>query len=115
MQPPADGGDDLEMHRRIEWLKPSDRPIIAELSKYDGWMKPSSLALNTPYTSRHVGRRLRVLASRGLIERYSADVSAYRANDLTRAFLGDQMSVDDLESLVEADLEQLDYPERDED
>jgi len=111
----SDGGNNTEMHRRVEWLKPSDRPLLAELSKYDGWMKPSTLALNTPYTQRHVGRRLRTLASRGLVERYAADVAGYRANDLSQAFLGDQMSVEDLEGLVESDLDDMDYPEREDD
>lgn len=111
----TDGGNDTEMHRRVEWLKPSDRPILAELSRYDGWLKPASLALNTPYSQYHVADRMRELARRGLVERYSADTPAYRANDLSRAFLGDQMSVEDLEGLVESDLDDMDYPEREDD
>lgn len=84
-----------EMHRRVEWLKPSDRVIVAELEKCGGWMKPSSIALNVSYTRRHIARRCKVLADNGLLERHE-DTAGYRVTDIGRQFLNDDLEADDL-------------------
>jgi len=84
-----------EMHRRVEWLKPSDRVIVAELAEYGGWMKPSSLALNISYTRRHIARRCQVLSEHKLLERHD-ETAGYRITPMGQRFLDDKLSVDDL-------------------
>ncbi|WP_436928174.1 hypothetical protein [Halosimplex amylolyticum] len=84
-----------EMHREVEWLKPSDRVIVAELAEYGGWMKPSSLALNISYTRRHIARRCQVLSEKGLIDRHE-DTAGYRITDFGEQFLNDNLSPEDL-------------------
>jgi len=93
MSAPSDS--ESEMHRRVEWLKPSDRVIVSELSEYGGWMKPSTLALNIAYTRHHIARRCQDLAEHGLLERHE-DTAAYRVTDFGRAFLNDDLEADDL-------------------
>ncbi|ACV46295.1 phage PhiH1 repressor protein [Halomicrobium mukohataei DSM 12286] len=83
------------MHRRVEWLKPSDRVIVAELAEYGGWMKPSSLALNISYTRRHIARRCQVLAKHGLLERHD-ETAGYRVTEHGHQFLQDKLNEDDL-------------------
>lgn len=84
------------MHRRVEWLKPSDRVIVAELAKYGGWMKPSSVALNVSYTRRHVARRCQILSEHGLLERHE-ETAGYRVSDRGHQFLNDELDAEDLE------------------
>jgi predicted transcriptional regulator len=93
MSNPSDSEN--EMHRRVEWLKPSDRVIVSELADYDGWMKSASLALNIPYTNRHISRRCKILAEHGLLERHK-DTAGYRVTDFGRMFLNDELDADDL-------------------
>ncbi|MFC7139386.1 hypothetical protein ACFQMA_05980 [Halosimplex aquaticum] len=93
MNDPSD--TESEMHREVEWLKPSDRVIVAELAEYGGWMKPSSLALNISYTRRHIARRCQVLAEHGVIERHE-ETAGYRITEFGVAFLNDEISAEDL-------------------
>jgi hypothetical protein len=109
MDNPPDADDTPEMHRRVAWLKPSDRPILAELASYDGWMKPASLALNTAYSQHHVAGRLRELAKRGLVDRHSENIAAYRTNDRTSAFLSDSLTDEELNDIAETPLDDLDF------
>lgn len=90
----SDGSDD-GMHHEVDWLRPSDRRIVSEISKYGGWIKPASLALNLPFTRKHVADRCRELADHGLIERH-ADQAAYRITDLGTQFLNDELEPADL-------------------
>lgn len=83
------------MHREVEWLKPSDRTIMAEIDKYGGWMKPSTIALNQPYTRRHVARRCKVLAEHDLLQRHE-ETAAYQISELGVRFLNDELEVEDL-------------------
>jgi predicted transcriptional regulator len=85
-----------EMHTRVGWLKPSDYPILKEISEYGGWMKPSTLALNIPYTRDHISWRCKTLAEHGLLERHE-DVPGYRITEKGRAYLAGDLDVEDLE------------------
>lgn len=85
-----------EMHRRVNWLKPSDRPILAEIESYGGWMKPATLALNLPYTRGHIARRCGELADNNLLERHD-ETAAYRLTDFGRQFLEDNLDAEDLQ------------------
>lgn len=95
MKNPPDS-DDTEMHQEVDWLKPSDRPIVREIASYGGWIKPASLTLNVPYGRQHVADRCRVLANHGLLERYD-DVAAYRVTERGIAFLEDRVDANDLD------------------
>lgn len=85
-----------EMHRRVDWLKPSDRPIVAEIGNYGGWVKPATLALNLPYTRGHIARRCKLLAKHGLLERHD-ETAAYRITETGQKFLADSIDPVDLE------------------
>lgn len=86
-----------DMHHEVEWMKPSDRPILQELADYGGWMTPRGLSLNLPYTPNWTGQRLRQLTNRGLTERHE-DAAGYRITDEGRAFLAGDLDADDLSS-----------------
>lgn len=88
-----DGFD--EMHREVDWLRPSDRRILVEIRDYGGWIKPATLGLNLPYTQRHVASRCRTLAEHDLLERHE-EAAAYRLTDFGRAFLDDELTPDEL-------------------
>ncbi|MFC3477181.1 phage repressor protein [Halobacterium litoreum] len=85
------------MHRQVAWLKPSDRPILVEIREYGGWVKPATLGLNVPYTQRHVATRCRRLADHEFLERHSEPIAGYRLTDRGRAFLDDELAVEDLD------------------
>lgn len=86
-----------EMHNRVEWLRPSDYPIVDEISDYGGWMKPATLALNLPYSRDHISRRCLELSKHGLLERYGDNTAAYRITNRGRDYLADELEVDDLQ------------------
>ena len=83
------------MHAEVDWLKPSDRPILHEISKYDGWHTPKNVSINTPYTNNWTGQRCRMMANHGLLEKHP-DQPGYRITDLGRAFLAGELQPDDL-------------------
>lgn len=83
------------MYREVEWLTPSDRPILSEVKDYGGWIKPASLGLNLPYTRQHISVRCGVLAEHDLLERHP-DVAAYRLTELGERFLADELEPEDL-------------------
>lgn len=88
-----------DMHRGIDWLKPSDRPILLEFATYgpDKWMTSLTAALNLPYSQNHVSRRLRTLRDRGFVEPHDDARAAYRLTDRGLAYVDDQLSQEDLE------------------
>lgn len=85
-----------EMHHQVDWMRPSDRSIVKEISDYGGWIKPASLTLNFPYTRNHIAARCRELSDHGLLERHD-DTAAYRATDKARDYLADNIDASDLE------------------
>ncbi|MFC7142042.1 hypothetical protein ACFQMA_19675 [Halosimplex aquaticum] len=87
--------DSDEMHRRVDWLKPSDRVILAEIGKYGGWMKPATLALNIGYTRGHIARRCQTLAEKGFLEKHE-ETAAYQLTKLGKDFLNDELEPEDL-------------------
>ena len=87
--------DAEDMHREIDWMKPSDRPILAGLADCGVWMTPKALSLNIPYTSNWIGQRLRVMVIVGLVERQD-DEPGYRPTDMGQAFLAGELDADDL-------------------
>jgi len=84
-----------DVHHEVEWMKPSDRPILEELAEYGGWMTPKGLSLNLPYTSNWTGQRLRALVNHGLAERHE-EVAGYRITERGRKFLASEIDADDL-------------------
>lgn len=84
------------MHSRVEWLKPSDYPILKEIEEYDGWIKAASLSLNVPYTNVHVSRRCNKLAEHELLERHEK-TAAYRITKKGRSYLAGDLEAEDLE------------------
>lgn len=107
MNPSGGDGDD-DMHREVDWLRPSDRPITKKISDYnDDWVKAPTLALNLPYTRRHISNRCRELSDHGLLERHD-DAAAYRITDKGRDFLEDNLKPSDLlESDDDSDTSEL--------
>jgi len=87
-----------EMHNRVEWLKPSDYPIVDEIGDYGGWMKPATLALNLPYSRNHISRRCLVLVEHEILERYDDETAAYRITYRGRAYLSGDLDADELET-----------------
>lgn len=85
-----------EMHNRVEWLRPSDYPIVDEISDYGGWMKPATLSLNLPYSRDHISRRCLELSKHGLLERYDDNTAAYRITDRGQDYLAGDLDADDL-------------------
>lgn len=98
-------GDNDEMHHEVDWLKPSDRPILREVAQYPGWVKPATLALNLGYNGEHIQRRCRELHAHGLLVRYDQSTAGYRLSEEGRRFLDDELDVPDLEG----DVDQLLY------
>ena len=90
----SDGSDD-EMHHEVDWLRPSDRPIVKEIAAYGGWIKPASLALNLPYTRKHIADRCRDLSDHDLLERHD-ETAAYRVAPKGQDFLADKLEPADL-------------------
>jgi len=84
------------MHETTEWLKPSDRPIIAHLTEYPEWVKPATAALNIQYSQQHVARRCRTLWEHELLDRYGEDMPAYRLTEKGQEFLNDNLDAADL-------------------
>ena len=86
-----------QMHRRVSWLTAADYPILQFLADLDGyWIKPSSMSLNLPYGRQAVASHCATLAEHGLVERH-ADVAAYRIVEKGRAYLRNELSVEDLQ------------------
>lgn len=95
MNPSSDDGDG-GMHREVDWLRPSDRPIVRKLAEYsDDWVKAPTLALNLPYTRRHISNRCRELSEHGLLERHE-ETAAYRLSEKGRDYLADRLEPADL-------------------
>lgn len=86
-----------DMYRKVEWLRPADRPILAEIADLDGrWIKPASLSLNVSYSRYTVADRCRALGEHRLVDVHD-EVAAYRINDRGLAFLADELEPHDLE------------------
>lgn len=92
----TDESGQKEMHRDVEWLKPSDREILNEIRDAGGWIKPASLTLRLSYTLQHISTRCNVLAEHGLLERYSDDIAGYRVTEKGLKFLNYELDVNDL-------------------
>lgn len=90
------GTDPGDMYREVEWLKPSDYPILQEMEKYDGWHTPKSLSLNLPNTRNWLGQRCRELAAHQLVERHESE-PGYRITEKGKAFLAGDLDPSDLE------------------
>lgn len=84
------------MYALVEWIKPSDRPILVNITQYGGhWIKPSSIYLNVGFTQAHVQRRCKTMAEHGVLERHP-DQAAYRPTELGRDWLLGKATVHDL-------------------
>lgn len=107
-----------KMHRDVEWMVPSDRPILRLMADMsypgDTWLKPATLALNISYSRYTIAERLKEMARRGLVDRHSQSVAAYRLNDLSRQFLADELDADALNALESTEVKDMDYGARDE-
>jgi predicted transcriptional regulator len=85
------------MYRRVNWLTAMDYPILQFLADLDGyWIKPASMCLNLPYGRQAVASHCATLAEHGLVERHT-DVAAYRIVEKGRAYLQNELSVEDLQ------------------
>jgi hypothetical protein len=85
------------MYRKVDWLRPADRPILSEIANLDGrWIKPASLSLNVSYSRYTVADRCRQLGAHGLVDVHD-DVAAYRINDRGLAFLDGELQPRDIE------------------
>ncbi|UTF54757.1 hypothetical protein [Natronosalvus rutilus] len=70
----------------VEWMDPSDRPILVELAAHLGWVTTESLALNLPYSAAHVTNRCRTFETHGLAVAHD-EATAYRSSKLGRRLL----------------------------
>ena len=85
------------MYRKVDWLRPADRPILSEIAALDGrWIKPASLSLNITYSRYTVADRCRTLGSKNLLDTHD-DVAAYRINDRGLAFLDGDLPAHEIE------------------
>ena len=94
--------DPEDMYREVDWLKPSDYPLLQEMAKYDGWHTPKSLSLNLPNTRNWVGQRCRKLSEYGLVERHP-DEPGYRITDKGHEFLNGNLEPSDLQGSENTD------------
>lgn len=85
-----------DMYREVEWMKPSDQPILQEMNKYGGWHTPKNLSLNLPFTGNWIGQRCRVLVTHELVERHPED-PGYRITEKGRKFLAGDLDANELE------------------
>lgn len=92
-----------DMHRPVDWLKPSDRPILAEFRKCPGWLKPATIHLNIAYSQQHVQERCRELWKRGFLIRYNVNTAAYQLRQLGQDYLDGKVDVDTLADLDKDD------------
>ena len=93
--------DNVSMHTEIEWLKPSDRPILRFYERVEGlWIKPASAAHNVSRTRYTIANRTRVLAEAGLLERLDEESPAYRITDLGKEFLRDELTIKEVRGLL---------------
>lgn len=87
----------IRMYRKVDWLRPADRPILSEIAALDGrWIKPASLSLNVAYSRYTVAERCRHLGEHGLVDRHD-EVAAYRINDRGLAFLDGDLRPHEIE------------------
>ena len=85
------------MYRDVDWLTPADYPILQFLADLDGyWIKPASMAINLPYGRSSVASHCIILADHGMIERHE-DLAAYRILDKGRAYLRNELTVEELQ------------------
>ena len=84
-----------DMHTQVDWMRPSDRPILMEIANYGGWIKPASLSFNLPYTRKHIADRTREMAEHGLLDRHK-NAAAYRVTELGRDFLANGLDPEQL-------------------
>lgn len=90
------GTNPEDMYREVDWMKPSDYPLLQELNRYNGWHTPKNLSLNLPNTRNWVGQRCRKLEEHGLVERHDSE-PGYRITDRGRAFLAGELEPADLQ------------------
>lgn len=102
--------DPEDMYREVDWLKPSDQPILQEMGKYDGWHTPKSLSLNLPNTRNWIGQRCRKMSEYDLVERHE-DEPGYRITEKGREFLAGKLDPSDL--LKENNVSELEDDEND--
>lgn len=90
------------MHHRVSWLRPTDRDILLTYRESGGmWLKPATHSLNLDLGRHHVAQRSLALREADLLERYEEDIAAYRLTDKGRAFLDDELDVEDLPESID--------------
>jgi len=91
-----DGPHPESMYGEVDWMKPSDYPILQELAKYEGWHTPKNLSLNLPNTRNWLGQRCRKLEEHGLVERHESE-PGYRITENGKRLLRGELEPEELE------------------
>jgi len=76
----------IGVHRRVEWLKPADKPILLEFRAYGKWMTPPTIYVNVEYADGYVRKRINALAAHDFLERHP-EKNAFRITDRGRQYL----------------------------
>ena len=90
------------MHREVDWMTRGDTYILDFMSdcrRGDAILTPRTIARNINYDREYVGKRLRQLEGRGLVESVDDGQGFYRLTDLGRRTATGRISPDELESL----------------
>lgn len=90
------------MHRRIRWLKPSDKEILGFLFS-DYWVTTKVLAANSGFSSVWLHNRLDEYEARGLVDVRGNGSPLYRLTELGRRVRDGEISVDELRDKTVSD------------
>lgn len=89
-----------DMYKEVDWLRPSDYPLLQEMAKYDAWHTPKNLSINTEYTNNWTGQRCRLYVKYGLAEKHPDD-PGYRISEKGRSFLMGDVDASELQDPVD--------------
>lgn len=83
-----------DVHRRVDWLKPADKPILQEFAEYGKWMTPPTIYVNVEYADGYVRKRINALANHEFLQRHP-EKNAFRITDRGQQYLAaDQQLLD---------------------
>jgi predicted transcriptional regulator len=87
----------IDVHRRVDWLKPADKPILLEFREYGKWMTPPTIYVNVEYADGYVRKRIKALDEHDFLERHP-EKNAFRISNRGRQYLeADQQLLDVLD------------------
>lgn len=89
------------MYRRVDWMKAVDHAILSLLGGSQKLeLTPNNIARNIGYNNEYVGKRCRLLAENGLLNRETYDSDPfYSITERGEEYLAGDIDPDDLEEI----------------